>query len=51
MIKPTLFLRNKYQKIPIYTYLLVKTYSFVNFWENLPPTRLLGPHTLLGSPE
>jgi hypothetical protein len=22
----------------------IKTYTFINFWENLPPTRLLGPH-------
>ena len=33
------FLHNKYQKVPT----LIKTYTFINFWENLPPTRLLGP--------
>ena len=33
------FLRNKYQKIP--------TYTFINFWENLPPIYLLGPHAYL----
>ena len=27
-----------------YLYGLIRTYTFIYFWENLPPTRLLGPH-------
>ena len=36
------FLLSKYQKIPTYMPLLGPT--FINFWENILPTLLLGPH-------
>ena len=38
------FLRNKYFKNFAYTPLFRPTYTFINLWENLSPTRLLGPH-------
>ena len=38
----TPFLRNEYKK-ESHLHPLIKTYTFINFWENLPPTRLLGP--------
>ena len=37
------FLHNTYKK-KSHLHPLIKTYTFINFWENLPPTWLMGPH-------